>query len=186
MSARILGFGLVLLAVAPGAGQLPPDPRVQHPVEADPFTAFPKLVPPPPGAGGAAPRGGLPKLVIPANASPLEKVRIAQVHQAESFLVRHQTRIELGQFDGSDWDDYCRLAAELARTRAELAPDAAGKVAAHEAAVLQLKALERALGARVQAGVDRPNVLNLVRFWRLQAEKELLVLQDELAKAGKK
>ena len=185
MSVRIVGLGLLLLAVAPGSAQLPPAGPKPDWLEADPFTAFPKLAAPPPAAADA-PRPALPKLVFPPNATPLEKVRIAQVNQGETFLIRARTRIELGQFDTSDYEEYSRVAAETYKVKGELAADPGGKVAAYEARVVVFKEVEAFTVKRVEAGTDRPQSLNLVRFWRLQAEKELLLLQEELAKAGKK
>ncbi|MBX9579792.1 MAG: hypothetical protein K2X87_05740 [Gemmataceae bacterium] len=181
MPARPVTLGLlVLVAAAAGHGSARPA------ADADPYTAFPKLVPPPAGRPGDGPPPALPKLVFPANATPLDKVRVAQVHEGESFLARVRARIELGQIDGPDFEEYYRVAAEVYKVKAELAPDAAGKVAAYEARVVAFKGWERFVEARVNAGTDRPQVLHLARFWRLGAEKELLLLQEGLAKAGKK
>ncbi|MBX9622230.1 MAG: hypothetical protein K2X82_00290 [Gemmataceae bacterium] len=173
---------------------------------ADPYTAFPNLVIPMKplvldGRPVVDPDGrpqmtaDLPKRVrealaagprpIPADAPPLTKVRIAQVNEGVAYVISTQRLIEQGQFRSTEYFGFLKMAVEVFRAWAELEPTPAGKVGAYEDRVVVMKLAERFAVARVQAGTDPPQLLHESRFWRLQAEKELLLLQDEL-KAAKK
>ena len=182
MSVRIVALGLVV-AAASGHGQ---PPAAAPPAE--PYTAFPKLTAPP--AGFDLPKRVADRLAlgkqVPADAPPLTKVRVAQVEEGVRAITMTRTRIQLGQFTSADYTNYMRLIAEVFRVQAELEPVAAGKVAAYEDRVVVMKEVERFATIRVNAGTDPPQTLHEARFWRLQAEKELLLLQEELAKGGKK
>jgi hypothetical protein len=172
----------------PGATspQQPPPPK-----DEPEYTAFPDLKTP----AADAPRGPDPAKLfgrltrghprpVPADAPPLRKVKLAQLNEGAEFLLRSHKGLH-NQNQG--WRpavslDSIRVTAEDAyRLGAELAEGPAEKVGWHEDRVVVLKWLEQLAEARMQTGTDPPQDLNRMRFYRLQAEADLLEM-----KAGKK
>ena len=74
------------------------------------------------------------------------------------------------------------MTSEVFRVAAELETTAAAKVPYLEGRVIVMKDAERFAEARVSSGTDPSHQLNLARFYRLQAEADLLILKEQLVK----
>ncbi|QDU23687.1 hypothetical protein [Urbifossiella limnaea] len=170
----------------PGGGETPQpaggQPAPFLPWEDKAFTAFPNLAPPP-GDKRAGPRGHLHPAMerlwklavaeVPADASPLRKIQLAQVREGFSYLTRVRMRIELGMFRSEEYMLYLEMQRSVFRLAGELAATPTGKVMWYEDAVRAAWEVERFTAARI-GNIDPPQQLNQARFWRLGAEADLV------------
>jgi hypothetical protein len=180
-------------------------PRSKSRYDLEPFTAFPelRLVPrpplPPPGASAEAReqyerehrrafedllkvkrlQAGFPR-PTPADAPPLIKVRIAQVNEGTAYLMRIKEMLGVGRWTPQDFNDLVKVMNDVYRVAAELEKDPAEKVAILSEQVLMFKDVEWFTQARVEAGADPLHQLNTARFYRLQAEAELIQAKERL------
>jgi hypothetical protein len=95
-----------------------------------------------------------------------------------------RTRIEIGQYRSEQFAEMVRVATDVFRIAMELEPTPAAKIGYYEDLVAVFKEIERFTTMRVNAGVDPPQHENLARFYRLQAEADLIQLKESL-KGGK-
>jgi hypothetical protein len=202
---RFRALGLIVAAAAAGwavarstARQPDPPPAIPVPRPALPgpesYTAFPDLDPPMIEMKDYRGPDGQPLKVlnlvkmfgrlnallarpVPADAPPLRKVRLAQVYEGTVYLYRFQEQIRLGRFQPPEYETYMKIVSEVYRAAAELEDTPAGKVALFEDRVRLLEHAERYVEPRVITGTDKPYTLNEARFFRLQAEAELLKLK---------
>jgi hypothetical protein len=123
---------------------------------------------------------------VPADAPPHAKLWAAQVNEWRVYILRVQTRIVIGQYWTEEYFQYLNEIAGMFEQAAELEPTAAGKIAAYEARLLVYKESERFMVARVESGNSPPQELNRIRFDRLQAEADLILLKERLDEAAKK
>jgi hypothetical protein len=127
---------------------------------------------------------GLP--VLPPNANPLRRVRHRLVTEGLESLHRITELIRAGEWTSQYFDETIQTAAGTFRWGADLETDPADRVPWHEARVRVLKEFESFTEARVKNGNDPRIRLSVVRFHRLQAEADLLVLLTEAKKADHK
>jgi hypothetical protein len=180
------GLALVALTLAYVSAQPPkkaPGDLSEERFKTESFTAFPDIAPPP-----VEPQGeklfkqlfaGFPR-PIPDGATPLTKVRIAQANEGAVFAFKAYQLLICGNWAPGNFQEFAQVTAEAYRVAAELEATPAGKVAVFEDWVASLKGVERTIDARVDAGTDAPQRRNQARFWRLQAEAELLLLRERL------
>jgi hypothetical protein len=184
-------------------GPPPPQPRpFPRPVGSDsePYTAFPELTFPlkwwkmpndPPGRAIMIPDDdavfarlkALLARPVPPDAPPLRKVRLAQVYEGAVYVYMFGERMRIGFYTSTDYGRYVAIVADVFRAAAEVEDDPAGKVAFYEDRVRLLKVAEWYTVVRTNVGTDPPYALNETRFYRLQAEVELLKLKADLAAA---
>jgi hypothetical protein len=154
------------------------------------FTAFPDLQPltverkevkNPGGPPKVVPRPPLP--IVAADAPVLRKVQFEQLHAGLNYLNRVQEVISTGSWTAQFFLDYLFMVAEVYRVAAELEETPAKRVPWYEARVRECKEAERFTIIRVFNRTDPPQRLNQIRFARLKAEAELLVLKAEVEKA---
>jgi hypothetical protein len=189
-----------LLVAAAAAWLVPAGAAQQPPSQKEPtfkvppgFTAFPDLKVPMkdlPGAGqvpdddkmfGRLTRGH--PRPVPADAPLLRKVKLAQLNDGAVYLITTRKVIRIGKWTPQDCAELLRMVSDVYPVGAELADDPAEKVGWHEDRVVAFKWIERFTEARVNAGTDPPQMINLVRFYRLQAEADLILVKDQLPKA---
>jgi hypothetical protein len=182
-----MATGVLLTAIALAQPKAANDekPKVEY------FTAFPEIqVPMKQAEGRKEPMPDYDKLFarfsskhprpIPADATPLVKVRTAQVNEGVLYLVRMRTRIQIGQFRSEEFVEFVHVAADVFHIAAELEPTVAGKRGFYQDQVAFFKEVERFTTMRVHAGTDPGHQTNLARFYRLQAEADLIEFQQSL------
>jgi hypothetical protein len=171
--ARAFLLTLSLLAVAVASGAEPPA-----------YTAFPDLKPRPFGPDDPNLIPVLPPL--PADASPLRKVQHAQATDGLRYVARITEIMRLGNWDNRFLFDTVLLANEVYAVAAACEDTLTNHVPWYEERVRTLKQIERLLEHRAQVSSGTPNPLrfHFVRFHRLQAEYDLLILTDVVAKTG--
>jgi hypothetical protein len=164
------------LAVSVGHGQ-PPDGNKDDPKAAGaklPYTAFPDL----------KPSAELPPLpVVAANAPPLRKVQAEQIREGMAFLANVKETVRVGVSDIDTLVGAQVFAAEVYRIAAELEDTPAKRVAWYEARVRTMKESEQTIEQGVRSGVSARQNLHALRFARLQAEADLLILKSEIETA---
>lgn len=111
---------------------------------------------------------------IPKDAPALTKVRIAQVNEGMTYILKAKTQISICQFSASEFTACLNMIRETCQTAALVENDLARKRAAYEAQVILMWEVENFTKVQVETGNDRSQQLNRVRFYRLQAEAELL------------
>lgn len=126
---------------------------------------------------------GQPRPIL-KDAAPLAKIRTAQVHASAGYLRGIEPRFGLTESEADDLLEMIHTSNDLFRVAVAAEPTAAGKQGLFEDRVALFKESERFTEAKVNTGARPPHRLNLARFYRLQAEAELLVLQQS-QKAGK-
>jgi len=163
------------------------DPKLDKPLPA--YTAFPKLKLPEPLFDKDY-SAKMDELVIkgilrdlPQDHSLLERVRYEQVRAGLDCVNKMQILIGIGKWRV----DYClnkylQIASQVYPVAAELESTAEGKIRCYEAGVLVLKEIEAITETRVEAGSDPSFDLETARFYRHQAEANLMRLKDELAR----
>jgi hypothetical protein len=109
---------------------------------------------------------------LPENATPVQKVQFQQVRDGLKYFEQAQLLIEFGRWDSQYNGTYLKM-TDVYRVAAELQTTPANQVKCHESRILLLKDIERFVKVRVAEGNDPPHNLNLVRFYRLQAEADL-------------
>lgn len=166
------------------------------------YSAFPKLKPwyekrvtvkdPDGTEGGYYERRDvtpLPRLpVIPADASPLLKVRHERVLEGinefqVSAPVWPKTGLD-GQLPPYWFPRYFRNAADTYRAAAELEPRLPDRVAWHQARVRLFKVAMRMMWIKVENGTDPPQRLDTTLFDQYRAEADLLRLKAEVNKTA--
>jgi hypothetical protein len=177
-----------LLAAGPGAArdESPKPAAVANPERrlGPGGTAVPELKLPPLPKGGAADvsayreqfngllfAGALPPL--PETAPPIQRVRHEQVAEGLAYLKTAHQLMDVGRWDGADQAAFLKM-TDAYRLAAGLQTTPADRVRCHESRVLVLKDFERFTTVRVETGNAGPQALNLVRFYRLEAEADLL------------
>jgi hypothetical protein len=174
-----------------------PGPKRANPPDLRPpaYTAFPEIALPNGPDGKPAPFTDWGRCLarlpgasrpVPTDAPPHDKLWAARVNEWRVYILRVQTRIEIGQYRSEEYFQFLNEITGMYEQAAELEPTAAGKIAAYEARLLVYKESERFMVARVLAGHDPPHQLNLIRFDRLQAEADLIQLKERLDEAAKK
>jgi hypothetical protein len=119
---------------------------------------------------------------IPAAGTPLEKVRTAQLNEGVAFIVKFKMLIDAGAYRPEEYGSFIDAIGSTCRVEAELSAGPKAKLAAAEHRVRLMSLLEEFARRRVESGTDPSRQLNRARFERLQAEAELLVLKEQLAK----
>ena len=186
-----LGIGIAVGSLATAMALAQPKAANDEDSNAKNFTAFPEItVPMKQVDGGKEPAPDHDKILsrfkakhprpIPADAAPLIKVRTAQVNEGVFYLLRMQVRLQIGQFRDEEVRELIRLAADLFQIAAELEPTVAGKRGYYQDQVAFFKEIERFTAKRVRTGTAAPHQLNLARFYRLEAEAELIKFQQSL------
>ncbi|MDB5309949.1 MAG: hypothetical protein JWO38_4151 [Gemmataceae bacterium] len=161
--------------------------------------------PPTPGAGrGTTPPPGKPEIgptfpadekvfkllaagqarPIPADATPLRKICLAQIREGGEFLSWTQGRLQIDYFMSSDYPPVFEVIDRTYLLLAESESGAAGKIAALEERVAAFKRFERVADTRCTVGRDPPHERNRARFWLLGAEGDLLTLKEQHAEAA--
>jgi hypothetical protein len=115
---------------------------------------------------------------IPANAAPLAKVRTAQVNESVGYFRGIVPRFGLTESERDFLPEMLHVSNDLFRVAAAAEPTAAGKQGLFEDRVALFKYFERVTQSKVDAGSSPANRLNLARFYRLQAEAELILLRQ--------
>lgn len=189
----ILGLGMATGALVTALTFAQPKAANDEKPKVEDFTAFPKITVP----MKQVDRGGKNEDVpdydrlfarfaakhprpIPADAAPLIKVRTAQVNEGVLYLMRMRPRMEIGPFRPEQFAVLVRLAGEVFRIAAELEPAVAGRRGFYEDQVAFFKELERVTGKRVRTGTVPPQELDLARFYRLEAEADLIRFEQSL------
>jgi hypothetical protein len=121
---------------------------------------------------------------IPANAAALAKVRTAQVNESVGYFRGIVPRFGLTEAEGDFLPEMLHVSNDLFRVAVAAEPTAAGKQGLFEDRVALFKYFERVTQSKVDAGASPPHRLNLARFYRLQAEAELILIQQP-SKTGK-
>ncbi|HUR55278.1 MAG TPA: hypothetical protein VMZ71_14180 [Gemmataceae bacterium] len=116
---------------------------------------------------------------IPKDAPALTKVRIAQVNEGMAYILKFKTQIDIGQFTASGYLEYLKMVCVTFQAAALADSDPAKKRAAYEAQVILMREMENFTKMRVDAGAEGSQQLNQTRFYRLQAEAELLQFLDK-------
>jgi hypothetical protein len=125
---------------------------------------------------------GLP--VLASDAPQLRRVRLEQVIEGLTSLRHIAALMRAGDWTSAYFDETLETTLNTYRAGGELEAHSADRVPWYEARVRVLKEFELFTEARVREGNDPPHRLNLVRFHRHGAEADLLVLLDEVKKAG--
>jgi len=123
----------------------------------------------------------------PENASPLHKVRVAQMNEGIAHITKMKELLRIGRWVPTDFVEVVPVIAETYRIGADLCENPADKIMWFEERVVMLKFWEEYADVRHRLAVDDPpQVIHLARFHRLRAEAELLEFKAELDKARKK
>jgi hypothetical protein len=117
---------------------------------------------------------------IPADAPLLTKVRTAQVNEGAAYLLQTFEVIMVGRWTPQDFYNLVKVMNDVYRVAAELETDPVEKVAVLSEQVLMFRDAERFTQARAEAGADSPQQLNMARFYRLQAEADLIQAKERL------
>jgi hypothetical protein len=189
----VLGLGMATGAFLTAIALAQPKAASDEKAKAENFTAFPEIQVPMKHevrGGRHVPVPDRDKLLarfkanhprpIPAGATPLVKVRTAQVNEGVPYLLSALTRIEIGRYQLGEFDEIVGMAANVFRIAADLEPTAAGKRGFYQDQVAYFKGIERFTAMRVQAGNDPFHQSNLARFYRLQAETDLIAFEKSL------
>jgi hypothetical protein len=113
------------------------------------------------------------------DASLLTKVRIAQVNEGTAYLLQTFQVLAVGKWTPQDFDNLVKAAADVYRVAAELETDPAERVAVLAERVSVFHYAERFTQSRVEAGTDPPRQLNQARFYRLEAEADLIRAKEQ-------
>ena len=146
------------------------------------FTAFPELKSHEFSRGEEVRILVLPEL--PPDAPRLRKVRHAQATAGLLYLAQIGEVIRCGAWNTSFLNDAILMAVEAYTVAAEVEDSAPDRVRWYEERVRVLKSLERFIESRVEMGTEAPHDLLFTRFFRYQAEADLLRLKDEIARDG--
>jgi hypothetical protein len=186
MSTLLLRFSVLVILVTDAAVTSPStaaEPPRSEEIRKNSFTAFSEL-----GAlewdkDKLMPIPELPKL--PADASPLRKVRHAQATAGLLYLHCFSERILKGAYTPDEFLMMLQMACETYRVAAEAEETLADRVPWYEERVRAMKLSEQCVEKHVNAGSEASPRLALIGFFRLQTEVELYRLKDEVAKTGK-
>lgn len=180
MSRYVVAAGVAAAVLAGG--------QAQPPVVTPTYTALPDLkaplVPTDVGQGKTVPWPDFAVLharlvaaadrPLPPDATPAAKVRSFRLKAGVDYLRgMHVRRLARGQLGPQQYPEVTRTADDVYRAALADEPDAAGRRATREEWVRVLKELERQVEALVP-NILPPAELDLVRFFRLRAEGELL------------
>ena len=122
----------------------------------------------------------------PEDAPPLQKIRLAQLTQGIAYLKKVIEVISIGRFNDEEFKGMMEMCVKVHHMGANLSEDAAVKVKWLEDGVVMLKFIEYYAYSRVDAGNAPPQTLSLARFYRLQAEEDLIRLKEQTENAKKK
>lgn len=182
---------LIVLAQPPKVDPTKP-PRVEPSKLGDGNTAFPKLKPPEHqfNAGkfnaelyekefsGLILNNILPEL--PKDATLLQQVQYEQVREGLAYLRQVKDYVILDRWDVANYAEYMAIATKIHGVAAELHTTPTGQIRCYEARIILLKDIERSVQIRVDLGNQAPQDRNSSRFYRLQAEADLLKLKESL------
>ncbi len=181
--------------VAPKNREMPRTPLIDVTpppgLSPNPFTAFPDLKFPMRERAGQKNRDGtaemepdfdrpLQRLMaiaarpVPADAPLLRKVRIAQLNEGLRYARMFANGIDIGFTNGTELS-YLTALSDVYGLAGELEETAAGKAALAEDCILAYRMPERVLERWVESDPKMSHFLNLVRFYRLQAEAAFLI-----------
>ncbi|HEX4608373.1 MAG TPA: sigma-70 family RNA polymerase sigma factor [Urbifossiella sp.] len=108
--------------------------------------------------------------VVPGD-DTYRRLRKAQLRQIQQYLHMHNTRMEIGQFQGADVFNYFQQCNEARTVAIELWANDPRKLDSWLTDLVRLaKAFEQFTTARVTAGTDPPQALHRVAAQRLAAE----------------
>ena len=195
---RFARLGLGIAAVLRLSPSMPAQPKAAGEDRKEPaFTAFPRITMPMKEVQLGDHKGMRPDFEkvysrltagyprpIPANAAPLAKVRTAQVNESVGYFRGIVRRFGLTEAEGDFLPEMLHISNDLFRVAVAAEPTAAGKQGLIEDRVALFKFFERVTQSKVDAGSSPANRLNLAHFYRLQAEAELILLQQS-SKDGK-
>jgi hypothetical protein len=122
--------------------------------------------------------------VLAADAPPLRRVQIEQIHEGLDYLERMKETIRIGNWNSQFFQEYMNFVNDVFQSAANLEDTPAKRIPWYEARVRKYKEFERFTGLRVINGNDAPQRLNQIRFQRLRAEAELLTLKADIEKPG--
>jgi len=133
---------------------------------------------------GVVPLPGLP--ILPKDEPSLQTVHHKQVLEGLVYQKRLAGPRILVCFTDRTGLLYSTIAgvADTYQTAASLEERLGDRIAWYESRVRELKRVERFIEARVTLGTTPPHDLDMLRFYRLQTEADLLRLKDEVEKAG--
>ena len=115
---------------------------------------------------------------IPPDAAPLTKVRTAQVNESVGYFRGIVPRFGLTESERDYLPEMLHVSNDLFRVAVAAEHTVAGKQGLFEDRVALFKFFERFVQTKVNLGARSPLELNLPRFYRLQAEAELILLQE--------
>lgn len=154
------------------------------------YTAYPKLLAPVREAqdklAPGQPRKGyypaqfpdVPPITLPPKPSPNQQIQYDRVAVSVNTVSRFKQLIEIGNWRASDYEQYCRLAAETYRTAAKLHTTPADQIRCLEAGVIAFKELEQFSISRFEQGFELSRSIFRARFERLGVEAELYLLTE--------
>jgi len=117
---------------------------------------------------------------LPTGASPIRKVRLAQIREGLAFIDATKHYISTGSWSQLNFAEYLQIANEVFRVAAEFEDIPVKRLAWYEARVRQLKGIEHFMQRRVKHGTAPPQDLDMASFVRLQGEIDLLKLKAEV------
>ena len=118
--------------------------------------------------------------IPPTDASLLHKVRHEQVLEGLVYLHRINELIRVGAWNPQFFDEYIETTSDTYRRAGDQEANPADRVPWYEARVRKLKGFELFTQTRVKDKNDPPLRLNIARFWRLQAEADLLLAPEQI------
>ena len=187
MSRPVRPLALVAVAAGLAAAGAAHQPTPKPP---EPFTAFPELKVLvqsewPLGMNDDKIFGrlqaGHPR-AIPADAPPLRRVKIAQLNEGADHVIKTWQVMRVGKWAQTDYFATINVTMEAYQLGAELADTREEKLGWYVDRVVMLKTFEQYFAIRMESGTEPPQVLHVIRFYRLRAEAELLELKARLGK----
>lgn len=204
-----LSLVFVSLTIAVGSVQ-PPNPSPVRRIPSEPSklgpagTAFPELKPIPlpkpfirldekwdPGKNDSEIHRAIDALLARLYPSgivildtPLRRLRYEQVREGLAALWWFECKIAIDNWHSPDSGPYVRFVTDLYRAAGELEPTLVGRIPGFEMRVVHLKSFEAFFAARFEAGNEPQHNVELARFYRLQAEADLLRLQAVAEREG--
>jgi len=164
-------LGVIAPMSAPVIGKAPPESKKDVP------TAFPNLRPPTDRKKWPEPLFKKFPLTIPADASPLRRVRLLQANEGAAYLKGALEGVKIHGWNQWYRNSSIMIARDLFRAAAAEALTDGARIACYEDHVIVLKAIEEDIPGFVKSEVEPARVMQHAHFYRLQAEIDLLRLK---------